>query len=187
MLILNIEQVDENKIKVTVNAKEQLEYGISYETMNYGDANTRRLCEKIISRAGREMGFCLGDAKLLVEARQSYNGNVTLYLSRIPYGKNDVTFYELCIRYDTLNDLMDSMFNFADIIDKIQSSAIYIYERIYYLVFGIVCAKTEYNRLLARLSEYGEKAKVRPEFITEHGTPINNDYVIHRFVETLNK
>ncbi len=184
---MNIEKVDENKIKVTVNTKEQLEYGISYETMNYGDANTRRLCEKIISRAGREIGFCLGDAKLLVEARQSCNGNVTLYLSRIPYGKSDLTFYEYCIRYDSLNDLMDSMFIFSDKTDSIQNSSIYTLDRKYYLVFTTVCTKTERDRLLTKLSEYGDRSPRSPEFIAEHGTLIADECVIHKFIKTVKK
>ncbi len=182
---MNIEQVDENKIKVTVNAKEQLEYGISYETMNYGDANTRRLCEKIISRAGREIGFCLGDAKLLVEARQSYNGNVTLYLSRIPYGKSDITFTEHCIRYESLSDLIDSIFIFSDKIDKIQNSSIYTFQKKYYLIFGIVCTKTESNNLITALSEYGDKSSLLPEFLFEYGNMLTQDYTIHRFVKAL--
>ena len=181
---MNIEKVDENKIKVTVNAKEQMEYGISYETMNYGDANTRRLCEKIISRAGREIGFCLGDAKLLVEARQSYNGAVTLYLSRIPYGKSDITFFEQCIMFESLNDLMDSMFIFSARSDKIQDSSVYDLGNRYYLLFGIVCTKAERDRLLTAISEYGCKTKLSPEFISEHGTLIVDGCVIHNFIKT---
>ena len=80
---MTIEQINVHKIKVTVSERDQEEFGVTYESMNYSDANTRRLCEKIMYRAGKEIGFRTGGAKLLVEARQSGNGNVTLYLSKI--------------------------------------------------------------------------------------------------------
>ena len=48
-----IEQINESKIKVTVDADDQLKYGITYETMNCDDANTRRFCERIILDATR--------------------------------------------------------------------------------------------------------------------------------------
>ena len=81
---MKFELLNENRIKVTVTTTEQEFFGVSYETMDYSDGKTRKLCEKIIEEAGKEVGFKIDDGKLLVEARQCCNGNVALYLSRIP-------------------------------------------------------------------------------------------------------
>ena len=78
-----IEQLDQNKIKVTVDASDQEKYGVTYESMTYSDCNTRRLCESIMEKAKREIGFNVSGEKLLVEARKSTDGAVTLFLSKI--------------------------------------------------------------------------------------------------------
>ena len=79
-----IEQISESKIKVTVDVEDQEKYGITYETMDYEDANTRRLCEKIISEAQSEIGFDSRNSRILVEARNGSKGNITIFISKIP-------------------------------------------------------------------------------------------------------
>ena len=90
---MKIEQIDANKIRVTVDSRDQAEFGVTYESMDYSDSNTRRLCEKIMTLARTQVGFSVGNAKLLVEARQSCNGSVTLYLSRVPVLLEDTQLY----------------------------------------------------------------------------------------------
>ena len=86
-----IEQINESKIKVTVDADDQLKYGITYETMNCDDANTRRFCERIILEAKREIGFDSRNSRILIEARNCITGSITIFISKIP--KNDAKEY----------------------------------------------------------------------------------------------
>ena len=142
-----IEQVDENKIKVIVNTEEQKEFGVTYESMNYSDANTRKLCERIMNKAGREIGFKIGSAKLLVEARQSYNGNVTLYLSKIPSKQDKERLFEGNICFSEANALMDACKLFYPELETLKDSSLYYYQEKYYLFFEVLQTKANAESL----------------------------------------
>ena len=173
-----IEQVDENKIKVIVNTEEQKEFGVTYESMNYSDANTRKLCERIMNKAGREIGFKIGSSKLLVEARQSYNGNVTLYLSKISAQKEQERLFEGNICFSDANALMDACKLFYTYVETLKDSSLYYYKNKYYLFFEVLQTRTGAESLWRTLLEFGDKISVSRAFIKEHGECICKEDII---------
>ena len=168
-----IEQLDENKIKVTVDTDDQEEYGVTYESMAYSDCNTRKLCETIMERAKTEIGFNINGAKLLVEARKSVDGSVTLVLSKIL--SCDETKEELfgqTISFSSFDDICDCRTLFDNYKDIITATDIYCISNVYYLYFELICKKKQAIGFLRSILEYGEKADISQEYLKEHGTKV---------------
>lgn len=166
-----IEPVNSNKIKVIVDTEEQKEYGITYETMTYSDGNTRKLCEKIVARAKNEIGFSVGNAKLLVEARQGLNGSVTLFLSRIPIAEDrKELLYGQVMRFPSCDAMLDSQIVFDKLAVPVLQRDIYLYDGVYFLYFELFSTRRTAERLLRELLEYSEKTQLSKETLDEHGT-----------------
>ncbi|MBO5035954.1 MAG: adaptor protein MecA [Clostridia bacterium] len=169
-----IEQLDQNKIKVTVNATEQEEYGVTYESMTYSDGNTRRLCERIMEKAKREIGFNVNGAKLLVEARKSTDGSVTLFLSKIITSENEKDeLFGQTVKFETFDDMVDCCNIFDSLSEDIATVDSYILSGKFYLYFEILCKKNRAAGLLRSVLEYGEKSHVSKEILCEHGKRID--------------
>ena len=178
-----IEQINNDKIKVVVDKNEQREYGITYASMNYSDQNTRKLCEKIIKTANRQVGFYVGNAKLLVEAHRGNNGTVTIYLSRIPLEtENGEEFLYQTVKFENADNLFDGCRLFEPITHKLERSKLFYYKNSYYLYFEIISDMTFARRFLENLLEYGERTAIDPLFIAEHGEIIENKHAIEKII-----
>ena len=165
-----IEQINQNKIKVVVDTDEQRKYGITYETMTYCDCNTRKLCESIVERAKNEVGFSVGNSKLLVEAKQGLNGSVTLFLSKISVQPDE--FEELfgqSVLFSSIDDLLDSFSVFNLIQDKLKTRNVYVYDNKYYIYFELLATHETAKKFLIELLEFCEKTSFSYEFLEEHG------------------
>lgn len=170
---MNIEQITPDKIKVTVDECDQKEFGITYESMNYSNGNTRRLCEKIMSAARNQIGFSASGAKLLVEAHKSINNTVTLYISKIPndcMDKNEYFCQTIC--FDETNALLDGCKIFKNACAEIQTSDLYEYEGKYYLYFEIYSNIERARTLLLNLLEYATNTDISLPILKEHGSLI---------------
>ncbi len=168
-----IEQVNQNKIKVVVDTEEQKQYGITYETMTYCDCNTRKLCERIVERARNEVGFSLGDSKLLVEAKQGLNGTVTLFLSKIPVSDSKHTeLFGQTVKFSSIDELLDSAVIFKNYDELISSREVFLFDGNYYIYFEMLSTHREAKNLLTELLEFSEKSSLSPEVLEEHGERI---------------
>lgn len=165
---MKFEMLNENRVKVTVTESEQELFGVSYETMDYSDGKTRRLCEKIIEEAGKEVGFRVDDGKLLVEARQCCNGSVTLYLSKIPSGEISMHAYEGTVRFEETDDMLDALKIFSRFYGCINESRLYFYRGFYYIYFQVFLYRSEADELWHSLLEYGDKTSKSKFFLNEY-------------------
>ncbi len=165
-----IEQVDQNKIKVVVDSEEQKMYGITYETMTYCDCNTRKLCERIVERAESEVGFSVGDSKLLVEAKLGLNGTVTLFLSKLSseQGRSCELFGQT-VRFPSVNELLDSEVVFKNHSGLFKSRAVYLYDGYYYIYFEVFATQKEAKNLLIELMEFCDRSSLSADVLAEHG------------------
>lgn len=174
---MKFELLNGNRIKVTVSVSEQEKFGVSYETMDYSDGNTRKLCEKIIEEAGKEVGFQMDDGKLLVEARQCCNGNVALYLSRIPTEENSMHTYEGIVKFESSNDMLDALKTFARFHRCIKESKLYFYNRCYYIYFQMFSYRSEADELWYSLLEYGNKSGQSRLSLSEYAECISENLI----------
>ena len=174
---MKFELLNENRIKVTVTTTEQEFFGVSYETMDYSDGKTRKLCEKIIEEAGKEVGFKIDDGKLLVEARQCCNGNVALYLSRIPTEEHNMHTYEGIRRFDETNDMLDSLKIFARFHGCVNESRLYCLNGIYYIYFKVFLYRSEADELWYSLLEFGDKTSQTKMSLDEYAECISENLI----------
>ena len=166
-----------NRIKVTVSEHEQKKYGISYETMDHTDQNTRKLCEEIIKRADREMGFSPDDGKILVEARKRSDGNVTLYLSKVPAEINDIRTFEGTAVLRDCDAVLDAVFLLSRFSSFPITCKLYYYAGEYYISFRISAKRKDADTLWFSLLEYGEKTSKSPEFLAEYAECISQNFL----------
>lgn len=165
---MNIEQISESKIKVTVNADDQLKYGITYETMDCDDANTRRLCEKIIHDAKNEVGFDSRNSRILIEARNGSTGNITIFISKIP--KSDECEYMFQImKFESVDALLDSRCVFSDFSKSIVRNEVYDLDGEIFVYIEVRGRPSEAKKLILGLNEYAEPCHIKAEFLKEHG------------------
>ena len=165
---LYIEQINESKIKVTVDADDQLKYGITYETMNCDDANTRRFCERIILEAKREIGFDSRNSRILIEARNCITGSITIFISKIP--KNDAKEYMYQImKFETVDALLDSRKVFSKFSEVIVKNEIYETDGYFYAYIEVEGLPSEAKKLIIELNEYAEPCHIKAEYLHEHG------------------
>ena len=161
-----IEQINESKIKVTIDADDQLKYGITYETMDCDDANTRRFCERIILEAKREIGFDSRNSRILIEARNGITGNITI--SKIP--KNDAKEYMYQImKFETVDALLDSRKIFSKFSEVIVKNEIYETDGSFYAYIEVEGLPSEAKKLIIELNEYAEPCHIKAEYLHEHG------------------
>lgn len=171
---MKIEQIDANKIRVTVDSRDQAEFGVTYESMDYSDSNTRRLCEKIMTLARTQVGFSVGNAKLLVEARQSCNGSVTLYLSRVPVLLEDTQLYCQTLVYRSPDYLLDSRRLFSEMNPDGTRAEMYLWEGKYYLYLELMSTHQQAKGTVSRFLEYAERSPLSRAFLREHGVCLEN-------------
>ena len=165
-----IEHVGANKIKVVVDSEEQKIYGITYETMNYCDGNTRKLCESIVERAKNEVGFSIEDSKLLVEAKQGLNGSVTLFLSKIPFSDHEKTeLFGQTVKFSSVNDLLDSDIVFKRYGNSVKALNVYLFENKYYIYFEVLTTDKIAKTMLIDLLEFSERSGISESVLEEHG------------------
>ncbi len=175
--VMYIEQINESKIKVTVDADEQIKYGITYETMDCDDANTRRLCERIILEARNEIGFDSRNSRILIEARTGIAGSITIFISKIP--KNDAKEYMFQImRFETADALLDSRIIFSKFSESIVKTEIYEINGVFYAYIEVEGLPSEAKKLILELNEYAEPCHIKAEFLREHGRLMAKDSAI---------
>ncbi len=81
---MKFEVLKSNKIKVTMDAKDLAEFGISFEAMAKNSPESREVFFKLLRRAERETGFDCNNSRLVVEAAiQAEKGEMTLFVTKV--------------------------------------------------------------------------------------------------------
>jgi negative regulator of genetic competence, sporulation and motility len=176
-----IEQVDENKIKATLESDDLKMFGVTYESMDCGDKNTRKMCTRIMSIAKERVGFCLGDAKLLVEAKKVRDNLIVLYLSKESTVKDDPDdLYGQLVRYNNIDGFLDSCKCFGKYLNILESNTLYFYNDQYYLYFEVNLSHKIAKDLLHTVLEYGELTNLKKDILDEQNECIIASGVIER-------
>ena len=93
---MKFELVKTNKIKVTMNAQDLAEFGISFEAMAKNSPESREVFFKLLRRAEKETGFECNNARLVVEAAiQAEKGEMTLFVTRVNDKEEEKLFEKL--------------------------------------------------------------------------------------------
>lgn len=81
---MKFEMLKANKIKVTMNAHDCEELGISFDKMAKNSPEAREIFFKLLRRAEKETGFTCQNARLVVEAAiQAEKNEMTLFVTKV--------------------------------------------------------------------------------------------------------
>ena len=81
---MKFEMLKANKIKVTMNAHDCEEMGISFDAMAKNSPQSREVFFKLLRRAEKETGFTCQNARLVVEAAiQAEKSEMTLFVTKV--------------------------------------------------------------------------------------------------------
>ncbi len=93
---MKFELLKSNKIKVTMDAKDLAEFGISFEAMAKNSPESREVFFKLLRRAEKETGFECNNARLVVEAAiQAEKGEMTLFVTKVDNKEEQKLFEKL--------------------------------------------------------------------------------------------
>ena len=93
---MKFELLKSNKIKVTMNAQDLMELGISFEAMAKNSPESRDVFFKLLRRAEKETGFSCDNARLVVEAAiQAEKSEMTLFVTKVDNAEEKALFDKL--------------------------------------------------------------------------------------------
>ena len=84
---MEIIRINDKKLKITLDDGDMEQYGLSAETMDQGDAETRRVLWRILDEAKHSEGFDTADDRVLIQAYPGRRGGCELYVTRIAIPK----------------------------------------------------------------------------------------------------
>lgn len=183
---MKFEKLKANKIKVTVNAHDCEELGISFDAMAKNSPQAREVFFKLLRRAEKETGFTCNNARLVVEAAiQAEKSEMTLFVTKVDNEEEKELFDKLShinlpnlIKEDTEEtpkekkaSTMVELSDFEDVIKMCHCmrecfwGTLYSYKDKYYM--------TMLPNYIPKASEFGSPC---PEsyrsIVEEHGTAI---------------
>ena len=93
---MKFELLKSNKIKVTMNAQDLSELGISFEAMAKNSPESRDVFFELLRRAEKETGFSYDNARLVVEAAiQAEKSEMTLFVTKVDNAEEKALFDKL--------------------------------------------------------------------------------------------
>ena len=75
--------IDEARLKITLSKKELSEFGLTAETLDYSNSQTKKMFRKIIDRAAAETGIHLDGGRVLVHLYTSKDGSCEIFFSKL--------------------------------------------------------------------------------------------------------
>lgn len=93
---MKFELLKTNKIKVTMNAQDLSELGISFEAMAKNSPESREVFFELLRRAEKETGFSYNNSRLVVEAAiQAEKSEMTLFVTKVDNDEEKALFDKL--------------------------------------------------------------------------------------------
>lgn len=81
---LKIELCGEDRLRITLNQADLEQLSISFEELDYGRMEIRRIIWELLDEANRRTGFDSSKGKLLIEAMPLLDGGCVLYFTILP-------------------------------------------------------------------------------------------------------
>ena len=166
--------VDSDKLKVSLTQKDLEEMGISYESIDYSDENTRKALVSLLEKGRAQTGFNPRRAKLYIEVFPSQDGGCVIYYTRLQGGEvfaagrfvpgpSPVVF-----AFDSSEALIQACSGAKRrCIHRILRSRLYLLEKQYRLVIWSL--------------DYSDNVSVL--FLSEYGRPVGEGAVLAAFTE----
>lgn len=170
---MKIEKINDNKIKITLSAKDLEERNLDFQALRYNSPEAQNLFWDMIKCAESEHGFIASNCQLFIEAASIMDGNFIVTITKmtdsralptIPSPKSKPTAIRVkkkqminsanaIIRFDKIDDLYDALL--IEELPKINSK-LYEYDKSYYLsIKPNMTQIQDFKKLVTLLSEFG--------------------------------
>ncbi|MBQ8533849.1 MAG: adaptor protein MecA [Clostridia bacterium] len=164
---MNITVEDNQRIKVTMSAKELEENGISYAELDYDTETSRLFLQKLFLCSKSVTNFCKKGETLMIEIFPAVLGGCTVYFTPIGQIKQEKTAVKLntpkictlTARLESSDELLDFASSLKNMGILIKRSSLYKDGRGYILT--LTPYSVDLNAVKALLNEYS--AKMLPE------------------------
>lgn len=198
VIIMKIERISHNKIKVTLSIDDLEQWNIDIENLSYNSPETQEMFWNMMKRAETETGFYVDDSQLIVEAMPLQSEGFVIIITRVDeeddfesihkYIKNKFRKSELRVKrknkkisstlmlymFSSFEDVCSASARLIDIYDG--ESTLYKYKQYYYLTLTRNCTINSYPESIETiLSDYGQKIShpsIQEGFLNEHATKI---------------
>jgi len=198
VIILKIEKISENKIKITISVDDLIERNIDLDSLNYNSPAAQELFWDMMEQAEEEFGFNISDSQLVIEPIPDMEDGFIITITKLDedgdfesihkyiknrYKKSDLRskrkgrrlYTSVCIySFSSFDDLCA----LSKIIQNIYSgeSTLYKYKSTYYLLLTRSNFTVSNIKLFDILmSEYGSKvpnASFYEGYLNEYGEKI---------------
>ena len=172
--------INESKLKVVCEEKDLNTYGITTDSLEYGDASSRRFLEDMLSEAKARFGFETAKHRILIQLFPDSDGGCEIFISKLgllqPPSENTENEQntvsskqnepiQKIFFFESLSFLIEACKRLSFLPHSKNSSAFYIEQQGYYLYLE---AEKSYS-----LDEYGITTLDEYSFLLEYGEPQN--------------
>ena len=153
--------ITDSKLKIICEEEDLALYGLSADSLEYGDEAGRHFIEDILDKAQKKLGFESKHHRILVQIFPSIDGGCEIFISRLGLLAEENSLCQKLFFFDKLDFLLEVCKRLALINSELKSDAFYLDGKGYYLII-------EMNTDL--LEEYGLFSLDEYSFILEFGT-----------------
>lgn len=181
---MNIEQIDNSRIIVSLCNKDMERFSVTFETLNISDLHSRKVLKEILCYASIQTGISLKNKKILIEAMQYEQGCILLITLTDKNRKRKI--YRIKNRSDLYIFTFDNVDNFLGCIKAIYninenrySSSAFVSNNRYYLVIQPTATlKSKYLQTITEFSTGIKRGKINFEILKEHSSVISSQNAI---------
>ena len=121
---MTVDTINENKLRICLDAKETKQLFGSFEKIDYNDPDTRFALNLILKQALPEVEFALNCQRLFVEVSPALSGGCNIYFTKTNYkGKRYRTSNNTCFLYIFEFDSCQDAINVSKEIVKLKNSS----------------------------------------------------------------
>ena len=170
--------INESKLKIICEEKDLELYGVSADSLEYGDASSRSFLDFLLGEAKSKLDFETAKHRILIQLFPSKDGGCEIFISKLGLlNKNEKSTQEnkfskaakeptkKLFFFEKLNFMLEACKRFSILQHSKNSSAFYLDGHGYYLYFEV----NEDNEL----EEYGIPSLDEYSFLLEYGEPQN--------------
>ena len=171
--------INESKLKIICEENDLSAYGISADTLEYGDASSRKFIEDALEGARRELGFETSKHRVLIQLFPSHDGGCEIFVSKLGLledvdpdkkkkelsPKKEKETQKKLYFFERLDFLLEACKRLSFLPPCKASSAFYLNAKGYFLYLELEDPDG--------LFEYGIDALDEYSFILEYGEPQN--------------
>lgn len=168
---MRIEKLRSNKIKITFSQEDMILHGLTHELVAKNAPSARAIFWDVLKKAEDEIGFDIGDGRLMIEAMPGADESLILYITKLDSGEDILPLRKKvrlkvknsgeanCLMFSSFDNVIEMFKAFPDL----SGGALYLYKEKYYLIMPESPALA--------LSEFGKKADSLyiADILSEHG------------------